>query len=295
MTPIHGTTDPRFQAVRDAFAANFRDHGEVGASLCVYLRGRRVVDLWGGIADLTTGTPWAEDTLQYVFSTSAHGYQAHTFGWLVGEVIRRITGRTPGTFFADEIATPLNRLHRPTPWPPTPGQPTHRTSRRPSPRLHRTTPGQRRHQAPHRPQRPPGPRRRNPLLQRHHHRPRHRPLLQHAHRPDRWLPTTRSRHRHHPPVRRTRPDPRRPHPLRPRLRPAFHPVRGRLFRPRRPRRLTRLRPPARISTKFGLSRRLRHSASSASVSNPLLDMCEPACCRLIRQSWSGSPPEPSRV
>ena len=62
----------------------------------------------GRIADLTTGTPWAEDTLQYVFSTSAHGYHAHTFGWLVGEVIRRITGRTPGTFFADKIATPLN-------------------------------------------------------------------------------------------------------------------------------------------------------------------------------------------
>ena len=62
----------------------------------------------GRIADLTTGTPWAEDTLQYVFSTSAHGYHAHTFGWLVGKVIRRITGRTPGTFFADEIATPLN-------------------------------------------------------------------------------------------------------------------------------------------------------------------------------------------
>jgi CubicO group peptidase (beta-lactamase class C family) len=52
--------------------------------------------------------PLGEDTLQYVFSTSAHGYHAHTFGWLVGKVIRRITGRTPGTFFADEIATPLN-------------------------------------------------------------------------------------------------------------------------------------------------------------------------------------------
>jgi CubicO group peptidase (beta-lactamase class C family) len=70
MTPIHGSTDPRFQTVRDAFAANFRDHGEVGAALCVYVRGRCVVDLWGGIADLTTGTPWAEDTLQYVFSTT---------------------------------------------------------------------------------------------------------------------------------------------------------------------------------------------------------------------------------
>jgi CubicO group peptidase (beta-lactamase class C family) len=57
VTPIHGSTDPRFQTVRDAFAANFCDHGEVGAALCVYVRGRCVVDLWGGIADLTTGTP----------------------------------------------------------------------------------------------------------------------------------------------------------------------------------------------------------------------------------------------
>jgi CubicO group peptidase (beta-lactamase class C family) len=70
VTPIHGATDPRFQAVRDAFAANFRHHGEVGAALCVYVRGRCVVNLWGGIADLTTGSPWAEDTLQYVFSTT---------------------------------------------------------------------------------------------------------------------------------------------------------------------------------------------------------------------------------
>jgi CubicO group peptidase (beta-lactamase class C family) len=34
------------------------------------LPGRCVVDLWGGIADLTTGSPWAEDTLQYIFSTT---------------------------------------------------------------------------------------------------------------------------------------------------------------------------------------------------------------------------------
>ena len=154
----------------------------------------------GRIADLTTGTPWAEDTLQYVFSTSAHGYHAHTFGWLVGEVIRRITGRTPGTFFADEIATPLN----PDAYIGLPPGHQHRVSRliEPPAALHRDSTALRRasarHQAPHRPQRPPGPRRRNPLLQRHHHRPRHRPLLQHAHRPDRGLPTTRSRHRLRP-------------------------------------------------------------------------------------------------
>jgi CubicO group peptidase (beta-lactamase class C family) len=70
VTAVFGITAPRFRAVLDAFAANFRDHGEVGAALCVYFRGHCVVDLWGGIADLATGTPWAEDTLQYVFSTT---------------------------------------------------------------------------------------------------------------------------------------------------------------------------------------------------------------------------------
>lgn len=38
---------------------------------------------------------------------TAHGYHGRTFGWLVGEVIRRVSGRTPGRFFADEIAGPL--------------------------------------------------------------------------------------------------------------------------------------------------------------------------------------------
>ena len=37
-----------------------------------------------------------------------HGYHAITFGHLVGEVIRRITGKTPGTYLRDEIARPLN-------------------------------------------------------------------------------------------------------------------------------------------------------------------------------------------
>jgi CubicO group peptidase (beta-lactamase class C family) len=36
-----------------------------------------------------------------------HGYHAITFGWLVGEVIRRITGKSPGTYLRDELATPL--------------------------------------------------------------------------------------------------------------------------------------------------------------------------------------------
>jgi CubicO group peptidase (beta-lactamase class C family) len=38
---------------------------------------------------------------------TAHGYHAITFGYLVGEVIRRVTGRSVGTYFHDEIAEPL--------------------------------------------------------------------------------------------------------------------------------------------------------------------------------------------
>ena len=36
------------------------------------------------------------------------GYHARTFGWLVGEVVKRVTGKTLGTFFQEEVAAPLN-------------------------------------------------------------------------------------------------------------------------------------------------------------------------------------------
>ena len=187
---IGGTVEPGFEGVRDAFAANFAEHGEVGAGFSLVADGRTVVDLWGGVADAATGAPYAEDTLQLVFSSTkgatalcanllaqrgeldvdapvasywpefaqggkgdipvrwllchkgglayvdsplelhdllawdpavealaamsplwepgtAHGYHAVTYGWLVGEVIRRITGKSLGTYFAEEVAGPL--------------------------------------------------------------------------------------------------------------------------------------------------------------------------------------------
>tara|TARA_Y100001970_G_scaffold220795_1_gene271275 strand:+ start:560 stop:1771 length:1212 start_codon:yes stop_codon:yes gene_type:complete len=36
------------------------------------------------------------------------GYHALTFGWLVGELIRRVDGRSVGKYFKEEIADPLN-------------------------------------------------------------------------------------------------------------------------------------------------------------------------------------------
>jgi CubicO group peptidase (beta-lactamase class C family) len=38
---------------------------------------------------------------------TAHGYHALSFGFLAGELIRRISGRTPGAFLRDELASPL--------------------------------------------------------------------------------------------------------------------------------------------------------------------------------------------
>jgi CubicO group peptidase (beta-lactamase class C family) len=39
---------------------------------------------------------------------AAHCYHALNFGWLCGEVIRRASGRSPGRFFAEEVAGPLS-------------------------------------------------------------------------------------------------------------------------------------------------------------------------------------------
>jgi CubicO group peptidase (beta-lactamase class C family) len=36
-----------------------------------------------------------------------HGYHMRTYGWLVGELVRRVTGETIGTFLAREVAAPL--------------------------------------------------------------------------------------------------------------------------------------------------------------------------------------------
>ncbi|MFJ2111449.1 serine hydrolase domain-containing protein [Streptomyces sp. NPDC087850] len=190
MTTIDGEVAPGFEPVREAFMANFTQHGDIGAAVCVYWHGRPVVDLWGGVADSETSRPWTRDTLQLVYSATkgaiataahmlaergqldldapvakywpefaangkadipvrwllshqaglialdqplplaqalawdpmatelaaqrplwtpgtAHGYHGRTWGWLVGEVIRRVSGRSPGRFVADEIADPL--------------------------------------------------------------------------------------------------------------------------------------------------------------------------------------------
>ncbi len=67
---IHGVVAPGFEAVREAFAANFERRGEVGASFCALQDGEVVVDLWGGVADVASGRPWEPGTLAAVWSAT---------------------------------------------------------------------------------------------------------------------------------------------------------------------------------------------------------------------------------
>jgi len=84
---VKGHVSAGFEAVRDAFAENFSRRHELGGACCVYYRGEKVVDLWGGVRNRATGEPWEEDTMVLVYS-STKGLAAmtlvvaHSRGWL---------------------------------------------------------------------------------------------------------------------------------------------------------------------------------------------------------------------
>jgi CubicO group peptidase (beta-lactamase class C family) len=67
---VAGLVRPGFEAVREAFVENFERRDELGAACCVFHRGEKVVDLWGGIRNAATGEPWEEDTMALVHSTT---------------------------------------------------------------------------------------------------------------------------------------------------------------------------------------------------------------------------------
>src|ERR1043166_8069566 len=67
---IEGRVSPGFEAVRDAFAENFSRRHELGGACCVYHGGEKVVDLWGGVRNATTGGPWQEHTMVLVYSAT---------------------------------------------------------------------------------------------------------------------------------------------------------------------------------------------------------------------------------
>ena len=86
-TRIEGQVSPGFESVREAFAENFIRRRELGGACCVYYKGEKIVDLWGGVRNKATGEPWEEDTMVLVYSTTK-GLAAmtlalaHSRGWL---------------------------------------------------------------------------------------------------------------------------------------------------------------------------------------------------------------------
>ena len=64
------------------------------------LLGRSLYD-WRTMSNaLASQEPWWEPGVK-------HGYHALSYGWILGEVIKRVSGKTVGQFVADEISGPL--------------------------------------------------------------------------------------------------------------------------------------------------------------------------------------------
>ncbi len=62
---------------------------------------REILYDWGRfVSALEADHPWWEPGTR-------HGYHARTFGFLLGEVLRRCSGRSVGQWFRDEVASPL--------------------------------------------------------------------------------------------------------------------------------------------------------------------------------------------
>lgn len=67
---IDGWCRDDFLALAEAFAGNFADGDEQGASVCLVHKGQVVANLWGGIADPATGRRWERDTVSVIFSAT---------------------------------------------------------------------------------------------------------------------------------------------------------------------------------------------------------------------------------
>ena len=190
MAEVSGNCDARFAPLRTVLADQLDSGNELGASIVVDIDGDTVVDIWGGWCDANHRSPWNENTITNVWSTTktvtnlaalmlvdrglldpyspvakywpefaengkenievrhilshtsgvsgwetpfavadmydwgssttklasqapwwepgtASGYHAQNQGHLVGELVRRVTGKHLKTFVADEIAGPL--------------------------------------------------------------------------------------------------------------------------------------------------------------------------------------------
>jgi CubicO group peptidase (beta-lactamase class C family) len=68
---VNGFVEPGWENVKEVFRENFAKNWERdGAALAVYYKGKPVVDLWGGFADLASERKWKEDTMSIAFSST---------------------------------------------------------------------------------------------------------------------------------------------------------------------------------------------------------------------------------
>lgn len=99
----------RVATVWPEFAAAGKDRLEVRD----VLSHRAGLEVPEGPMSLEEALDWESATRRLAASAprrgpaDAHGYHAITFGWLAGELLRRVDGRSVGDFVADEIAGPL--------------------------------------------------------------------------------------------------------------------------------------------------------------------------------------------
>ena len=70
MADTYGSCDPAFNRIRDLLQERLVTGEEVGASICVNIDGKNIVDIWGGHADAAKSRPWEKDTLTVVWSCS---------------------------------------------------------------------------------------------------------------------------------------------------------------------------------------------------------------------------------
>ena len=84
---VEGHVSPGFEGVREAFVENFARRHELGGAVCAYFQGQKVVDLWGGVRNKSTGERWEPDTMALLHSATK-GLAAmtmalaHSRGWL---------------------------------------------------------------------------------------------------------------------------------------------------------------------------------------------------------------------
>ena len=77
-SPARGFIAEGYEGVARTFAAQLASGAQTGASFAVYRKGERVVDLWGGLADVKTRRPWERDTRIVLFSVTK-GFAAMAF------------------------------------------------------------------------------------------------------------------------------------------------------------------------------------------------------------------------